>query len=141
MPDRSFRVALRRECIGGHLAALGLVSMLVVTASATIASAVVPSPTVEGPITGGNGTPFVAATSFDLAQVGYTQQEYFISGTASAYTSADTFDSDGKWTAAPASSAPYKTRILVYLPTKPKQVQRHGRRRMAQRQRRCRRRS
>jgi alpha/beta hydrolase family protein len=119
MPDRSFGVARRRECIGGHLAVLGLVSMLVVTASATMAAAVVPSPTVEGPITGGSGTPFVAATSFDLAQVGYMQQEYFISGTASAYTSTDTFKSDGKWTAAPASSAPYKTRILVYLPTKP----------------------
>jgi hypothetical protein len=120
MSNRSFHVAVRRECISVHLAAAGLASLLVVAASATIAQAVVPSPTVEGPITGGSGTPFVAGTSFDLAQVGYTQQEYFISGMASAYTSSDTFASDGKWTAATASSAPYKTRILVYMPAKPK---------------------
>jgi len=120
MSDRSFHVGPRRECIRVHLAAFSLVSLLVVAASGRIAVAVVPSPTVEGPITGGSGSPFIVATSFDLAQVGYTQQEYFISGTASAYTSTDTFASDGKWTAAPASRAPYKTRILVYMPTNPK---------------------
>lgn len=35
-------------------------------------SAQVPVPTVEGPISGGTGAPFIAATTFDLAQVGYT---------------------------------------------------------------------
>ena len=118
MPDTSFPIAVRRERTR-YLAVLALASLLVVTASATIASAVVPSQTVEGPITGGKGSPFAATTNFDLTQVGYTQQEYFISGTASAYTSADTFASNGKWTASPASSAPYKTRILVYMPIKP----------------------
>ena len=103
-----------------HFAGLGLVSALALVAAAGVASAVVPSPTVEGPITGGNGSPFVAATSFDLAQVGYMQQEYFISGTATAYTSSDAMSADGKWTATPGATAPYKTRILVYLPTKPK---------------------
>ena len=96
----------------------GLVSILILAVSAATASAVVPSPTVEGPVIGGNGTAFVASTTFDLAQVGYTQQEYFISGTASAYTSSDTSNTDGKWTATPAGSAPYKTRILVCMPVK-----------------------
>ena len=111
----------RGHVVVAHFAGLGLVSALVLAASAGVASAAVPtSPTVEGPITGGKGTPFVVSTSFDLAQVGYTQQEYFISGTASAYTSTNTMAPDGKWTAVPGSSAPYKTRILVYLPAKPK---------------------
>src|SRR5437016_7587587 len=64
------------------------------------AGAAVPSPTVTGPITGGRGKPSIASTSFDLAQVGYEQAEYFISGTASAHTNAGTFGFDGKWTVA-----------------------------------------
>ena len=98
-----------------HLAVLGCVSLVAVAASA-----VVPSPTVEVPANAGNGTPFLSSTTFDLAQVGYMQQEYFISGTASAYTSSNTFSADGMWTATPASTATYKTRILVYQPVKPK---------------------
>jgi len=50
-----------------------LASLLAIPAAARIASAVVPSPTVEGPITGGSGVPSVSSTSFDLAQVGYAQ--------------------------------------------------------------------
>ena len=46
------------------------------------------------------------------------QEEYFISGTATAYTSASSLTSDGKWTVTPASTAAYKTRILVYRPMK-----------------------
>ena len=118
MSDESCRSAQRRAHVGVGSAVLGLVSLLAIAASTGVASAV-PSPTVEGPVTGGAGMPFVVGTSFDLAQVGYVQQEYFISGTASAYTSTDTFSSNGRWTATPASSAPYKTRILVYLPAKP----------------------
>ena len=37
-------------------------------------------PTVEGPITGGNGRPTLVSTSLDLATVGYEQQEYFVRG-------------------------------------------------------------
>src|SRR5262245_14829150 len=29
-------------------------------------------PTVEGPVSGGRGVPFIVSTTFDLAQVGYT---------------------------------------------------------------------
>ncbi len=87
-------------------------------------SAQVPVPTVEGPISGGTGAPFIAATTFDLAQVGYTQSEYFVSGTASAYTNVGALDTDGVWTVAAGETAPYKTRILVYRPAKRHQFNR-----------------
>jgi Alpha/beta hydrolase domain len=80
----------------------------------------VSSPAVEGPVTGGSGSPFVATTGFDLARVGYRQDEFFISGTASAFTNAGAFRSDGRWRVAPAGSAEYKTRILVYRPIDPR---------------------
>lgn len=74
-------------------------------------------PDIEGPVTGGSrGGPFVAATSFDLADVGYRQQEYFISGIATSYASVGPLGSDGRWSVTPASTAEYKTRIIVYRP-------------------------
>ena len=82
-------------------------------------SAQVPSPTLEGPVSGGAGIHLLGTTTFDLAEVGYVQTEYFISGTATAYThvGADPLTSDGRWTVAPGETAAYKTRILVYRPT------------------------
>ncbi len=73
--------------------------------------------TVEGPVTGGRGSPFVATTTIDLGAQGYEQAEYFVGGTASAYTAAGPLESDGHWTAVPAESAPYKARVVVYRPT------------------------
>ncbi len=102
----------RRRLLFGLAVLIGL-------ATATVATAAVPSPTVEGPITS-PGSAFIESTSFDLSEVGYTQEEYFISGTATGYTSASPLTPDGKWTATPASTAPYKTRILVYKPTNPR---------------------
>src|SRR4030081_265466 len=89
------------------------------TAGGTGAATPAASSTIEGPVTGGKGAPQVAATTFDLASVGYEQAEYFISGTAAAYTSAPLTE-DGKWSVTPAATAPYKTRLLVYRPTDPK---------------------
>lgn len=77
-------------------------------------------PVLEGPVTGGSGVPFVASTLFDLAQVGYMQEEYFVSGTATAYTSNGALGTDGMWLAEPAATAEYKTRIVVYRPIDPK---------------------
>ncbi|MGO8871885.1 MAG: alpha/beta hydrolase domain-containing protein, partial [Acidimicrobiales bacterium] len=59
-------------------------------------------------------------TSFDLNTVGYEQKEYFLSGTATAYTSAKSLTSNGRWTVKAASTAPYTTRIVVYRPIDPK---------------------
>src|SRR2546422_4144493 len=83
--------------------AVGFVSSCLTSA---VSSAAVPAPTIEGPVTGGLGTPFIAATTFDLSQVGYVQEEYFISGTATAFTNAGPLGSDGNWTAAPAPPRP-----------------------------------
>ena len=99
------------------VAALMLVSLIAAAARPIVAAAAVPSPTVEGPITAGGG-PFVASTSFDLALVGYEQAEYFIAGTASAFTAAAPLPSDGSWTVTPGATAAYKTRLLVNRPTR-----------------------
>lgn len=71
---------------------------------------------VEGPVTGGKGAPWVAATNFDLAEVGYEQAEYFLEGTARAYAAGGELASDGKWAAVPARSEHFKTRIVVFRP-------------------------
>ena len=91
------------------VAAPALVAVLSAAARPIVAAAAVPSPTLEGPVTGG-GKPFIASTTFDLAQIGYEQTEYFISGTASAFTSAAPLTSDGRWTATPGATAAYSAR-------------------------------
>ena len=55
--------------------------------------------------------------SFDLALVGYEETEYFISGTASAFTNLNELGSDGQWEVEAAEQAPYATRLLVRRPT------------------------
>ena len=73
-----------------------------------------PNPSVEGPIA---GTPsLLGSTTFKLADVGYEQSEYFISGVARSYTNTTGQTEDGKWSLAVADKAAYKTRILVYRP-------------------------
>jgi hypothetical protein len=79
----------------------------------------VPTPTVEGPVTGGSGTPLLRTTSVDLRALGYEQHEYLVAGAASALTAAGPLSSDGRWTAVPTTTAPYRTRIVVYRPTEP----------------------
>lgn len=76
----------------------------------------VASPAIEGPVSGGRGMPTVSATAFDLADVGYVREEFFLSGTATAYAPANDFDSGGRWRVIPASTEPYKTRIVVFRP-------------------------
>jgi hypothetical protein len=76
-------------------------------------------PTLTGPVTGGIGRPTLISTSFDLADVGYVGEEYFISGTATAYSADEPLDADGKWRVEPASTAPYTTRIVVRRPADP----------------------
>jgi Alpha/beta hydrolase domain len=54
-----------------------------------------------------------------LAAYGYTEQEYFIEGTATRFEPVGDLTFDGRWTAEPAGEAPYRTRILVVIPTDP----------------------
>jgi hypothetical protein len=88
-------------------------------AGATRLASTAASPTVTGPVTGGNGAIALQATSFPLSGVGYTQSEFFLSGNASSYAPAAPLGSDGAWKVAPASSAPYTTRIVVDRPANP----------------------
>src|SRR5215472_2543122 len=77
-------------------------------------------PTVTGPVTGGKGAIVLpGTTTFSLSSVAYTQSEFFVSGHASSYAPTATLGSDGEWQVAPATTAPYATRIVVYRPADP----------------------
>ncbi len=104
--------------LGGILAACGG-SASSTSSSPPSVPASVPRATVTGPVTSGKGIDLVGTTSFDLSSVGYEQNEYFLSGTATAYKSASTLTSNGRWTVTPGSSAAYKTRMVVYRPVDP----------------------
>jgi hypothetical protein len=74
--------------------------------------------TLTGPITTGHVIEPESAHPVGLAEYGYTEQEYFASGRATAFR-ATSEPSDGRWTIAPASTATYRTRILVRRPRDP----------------------
>ena len=95
----------------------GLVASLVGCSSGERSTVARPADAaVEGPITG-PGAPFVAGTrSLNLADLGYEQAEYFVSGTAVSYTNVGELGTDGRWEVQEADTADYKTRILVYRP-------------------------
>ena len=84
--------------------------------TAPMRGATVARPAAEGTVTGGAGMPFVASTMFDLGQVGYRADEYFIAGTASAYVNNGPLTPNGLWSVSPGTTAAYKTRIIVYRP-------------------------
>jgi Alpha/beta hydrolase domain len=73
--------------------------------------------TITGPISGGKGAVVLGVGQPNLSATGYTQNEFFVTGTASAFTSATPLTSDGKWTVTPASSEPFATRVVVRRPT------------------------
>ncbi len=76
----------------------------------------VPAAAIEGPIA---GNPTLVSTFFPLAPLGYEQAEYFVSGTANAYTNVNALDSDGNWQVEASEQADYKTRIVVIRPSDP----------------------
>lgn len=84
--------------------------------ASTAALAAEPTPTVSSPPA--VGFPFDRA-AVDLASFDYTEQEFFISGTAQAFVNSGTLGNDGVWNVSPGETAPYTTRILVRTPTDP----------------------
>ena len=74
-------------------------------------------PTVEDPPDEGDLS--LLSTTFDFGIVGYQQREFFVSGTATAFTNLNELGEDGLWEAEPASEADYKTRVVVYRPADP----------------------
>lgn len=78
-----------------------------------------PAATVTGEITGGRGISLLAAAELpDLAEHGYTETEYRVTGTAARYTSAGDLPTDGTWELEPGDTADYATRIVVRRPEK-----------------------
>lgn len=80
------------------------------------ATAEVPIPTIDGPVTDDASSPFIGASSVALATVGYVMEEFFLSGAARSFTAAGPLSSDGLWEVTPAGSAPYTTRVVVRRP-------------------------
>jgi hypothetical protein len=123
----------RLEGDSSHPARLGVfitVVALLLGICGSVATASASRPVVSGPVTGGGGAILPAnLNGFDLAQVGYEQSEFFLQGTATAYTPTAPLTTDGKWSVAPATAAtvppsppaPYKTRVVVYRPIDPRQ--------------------
>ena len=70
---------------------------------------------LTGPITTGHIIEPETGLPSELSTYGYEEQEYFASGTASAFT-ATSEPSDGKWSAVPTTKASYRTRIIVRRP-------------------------
>jgi hypothetical protein len=74
--------------------------------------------TLTGPITTGHVIEPLSANPTDLAAYGYVEQEFFASGTASAFK-ATAAPGDGRWSIEPTTKAAYRTRILVRRPADP----------------------
>jgi len=74
--------------------------------------------TFTGPVTVGHLIEPFSVQPTGIAAHGYVEQEFFASGTAAAFHAAS-MPSDGKWTITLASTAPYRTRILVRRPSNP----------------------
>lgn len=88
-------------------------------ASAAASATRVPTPTVSVPTVVGKGIFDLQADLTQFPQYGYEEQEYFLTGTARAFDPVGALGSDGRWSVAPSTTAPYKTRILVRRPIDP----------------------
>jgi hypothetical protein len=77
----------------------------------------VATPTIEGPVTGGAyDLPFNPLPERLRDEYDYREDEYFVSGEATAYAAEGTWGEDGEWVAGPADTAPFATRMLVRQP-------------------------
>ena len=68
-------------------------------------------------VTHAPGEPKLLLGSYDLAGLGYTDDEYFVAGRASSYAPVGELGPDGRWGAAPSDAADYTTRIVVLKPS------------------------
>ncbi len=74
-------------------------------------------PTVSLPPDAGSLS--LLAQTFDLADIGYEGVEYFLEGSAVAFTNLGELGMDGVWEVEPGEAADYKTRIVVHRPVDP----------------------
>jgi hypothetical protein len=119
----SRRVKVGSAILGGvAVALLGMsVPALAAPGGDGQAAVPVPVPQVSGPVVtqprldNTRGIPYTAS-AIDLDSNGYTEQEYFVSGSARSYASDTPLTTDGKWQVRQDSTAAYKTRIIVREP-------------------------
>lgn len=111
---------------GGLLAALcAVIGVLCALASPAFAAPYegVPTPTVEGPIPVTETSHPFAATNIPLANYGYTEEEFYVSGTGYTYNVGGASNVNGSkiLTGGPNSNGtyPFKTRIIVRRPIDP----------------------
>jgi hypothetical protein len=93
------------------------------TTTSTKAASTTPRPAgpaadVSTALTGGKGVFMGEITTDKLKDAGYVQTEYAATGTATSYRADAALTRDGRWTFAPETSAPYRTRIVVRAPAK-----------------------
>src|SRR4051794_5559258 len=76
---------------------------------------------IQGPVTGGDHGWAFGRPLFDLAERGYVEEEFFLSGEATTYrpVAGAEFGRDGLWAAEPKGALPFTTRLLVYRPADP----------------------
>lgn len=68
-------------------------------------------------VTHAPGEPKLLLGSYNINDLGYTDDEYFVSGSASSYVPVGALGPDGLWDATPSGAADYTTRIVVLRPT------------------------
>ena len=88
--------------------------------SPVLAAAAKPVPQPVTTLIAAPGAPFLGLGAFDLGALGYVVEEFIVSGTATSYKLTGEPTPDGAWTAEPADTAPYATRIVVVRPKDPK---------------------
>ncbi len=54
--------------------------------------------------------------AFDIGDLGYVAEEFFVSGTASSYAPAEELGPDGRWSVKPSGTADFTTRMVVLTP-------------------------
>jgi hypothetical protein len=128
MPSRVSRLAVSLLLLGATITACASNSDdvgaddVAATSEATTSTTAAPTParvpTVEGPVTGGDGVQAIGV-NYDFESVGYTFDEYFFEGEAAGYEAVGEFESDGEWAVEERETAPYKTRMVVVRPADP----------------------
>jgi hypothetical protein len=72
-------------------------------------------------VTPAPGQPVLLLGGFDIRDLGYVAEEFFVSGTATSYTPTTALGPDGRWSVTPTGNAEYTTRIVALTPADPAQ--------------------
>lgn len=104
-----------RRTLCREIARLGA-ALTILAGAASTSAAQSPTPTLDGPVVGGErGQPFGGWTP-DAVPTGYVEEEWFLSGTATSYAKSGTWTTDGRWAVVSDAAEPYAIRLLVRRP-------------------------